>query len=125
MNVPATTEPAPHEVPFYSIVIPVYNEEDVVGHLLSEIRTFVQTWSGDYELLLVDDGSADRTAEIVGKQFADWPQGKLIRLSQNCGQAAALFYGMKCGKTPWCARLQIAYKSLHRELKPRIRAVCM
>jgi dolichol-phosphate mannosyltransferase len=98
MNVPATTEPAPHEVPFYSIVIPVYNEEDVVGHLLSEIRTFVQTWSGDYELLLVDDGSADRTAEIVGKQFADWPQGKLIRLSQNCGQAAALFYGMKCAR---------------------------
>jgi dolichol-phosphate mannosyltransferase len=98
MNVPATTEPAPHEVPFYSIVIPVYNEEDVVGHLLSEIRTFVQTWSGDYELLLVDDGSADRTAEIVEKQFADWPQGKLIRLSQNCGQAAALFHGMKCAR---------------------------
>jgi dolichol-phosphate mannosyltransferase len=95
MTVPAMTQPAPHEVPFYSIVIPVYNEEDVVGHLLNEIRTFAGTWSGDYELLLVDDGSADRTAEIVGKEFADWPQGKLIRLSQNCGQAAALFYGMK------------------------------
>jgi dolichol-phosphate mannosyltransferase len=95
MDVPATTEPAPHEGPFYSIVIPVYNEEDVVERLLSEIRAFAKTWNGDYELLLVDDGSADRTAEIVGKQFADWPQGKLIRLSQNCGQAAALFYGMK------------------------------
>jgi dolichol-phosphate mannosyltransferase len=89
------TTPAPHEVPFYSIVIPVYNEEDVVGSLLKEIRTFAGTWSDDYELLLVDDGSEDRTADIVGDEFADWPQGKLIRLSQNCGQAAALFYGMK------------------------------
>jgi dolichol-phosphate mannosyltransferase len=89
------TEPAPHEVPFYSIVIPVYNEEDVVGPLLNEIRSFAGTWSGDYELLLVDDGSADRTAEIVENEFANWPQGKLIRLGQNCGQAAALFYGMK------------------------------
>lgn len=89
------TKPAPHELPFYSIVIPVYNEEDVVGRLLNEIRTFTATWSGDYELLLVDDGSADRTAEIIGNEFADWPQGKLIRLSNNCGQAAALFYGMK------------------------------
>lgn len=94
------TKPAPHELPFYSIVIPVYNEEDVVGRLLNEIRTFTATWSGDYELLLVDDGSADRTAEIIGNEFADWPQGKLIRLSNNCGQAAALFYGMKraCGQ---------------------------
>jgi dolichol-phosphate mannosyltransferase len=95
MNVPAMTKSAPHDEPFYSIVIPVYNEEDVVGRLLNEIRTFAGTWSDDYELLLVDDGSADRTAEIVGNEFADWPQGKLIRLSQNCGQAAALFYGMK------------------------------
>src|ERR1700759_1576832 len=95
MNVSASTQPAQHEAPFYSIVIPVYNEEDVVESLLSEIRTFAKTWSDDYELLLVDDGSADRTAEIVGKQFTDWTQGKLIRLSQNCGQAAALFYGMK------------------------------
>jgi dolichol-phosphate mannosyltransferase len=95
MNVPVMTSSAPQEVPFYSIVIPVYNEEDVVGRLLNEIRIFANTWSGDYELLLVDDGSSDRTAEIVGNQFADWPQGRLLRLKQNCGQAAALFYGMK------------------------------
>jgi dolichol-phosphate mannosyltransferase len=80
--------------PYYSIVIPVYNEEDVVGGLLSEIRSFANSWRSDYELLLVDDGSSDRTAEIIGNQFADWPQGKLIRLTENCGQAAALFHGM-------------------------------
>jgi dolichol-phosphate mannosyltransferase len=81
--------------PQYSIVIPVYNEEDVVGSLLNELRSFASSWRSDYELLLVDDGSSDRTAEIIRQQFADWSQGRLIRLSRNCGQAAALFYGMR------------------------------
>jgi dolichol-phosphate mannosyltransferase len=94
MNVPATTESEPH----YSIVIPVYNEEDVVGSLLDELRRFTGTWRGDYELVLVDDGSTDRTAEIIGSQFTDWRQGRLIQLRQNCGQAAALFHGMKCAR---------------------------
>jgi dolichol-phosphate mannosyltransferase len=95
MNVSAATSSEPHEEPYYSIVIPVYNEEDVVGNLLNELRTFARSWRRDYELLLVDDGSADRTAQIIADQFKDWDQGKLIRLSQNCGQAAALFHGMK------------------------------
>jgi glycosyltransferase involved in cell wall biosynthesis len=82
------------EEPYYSIVIPVYNEEDVVGNLLSELRNFTAAWQSDYELLLVDDGSSDRTAEIIGKEFANWKQGRLIQLSRNCGQAAALFHGM-------------------------------
>ena len=95
MNVTTTAGSAPHDEPHYSIVIPVYNEEDVVGRLLDELRSFVRTWGSDYELLLVDDGSSDRTAEIIGNQFVNWSQGRLIRLSRNCGQAAALFYGMQ------------------------------
>jgi dolichol-phosphate mannosyltransferase len=86
------------EHPCYSIVIPVYNEEEVVGDLLTEIRRFAEKWSDDYELLFVDDGSSDRTAEIISARFTDWEQGKLVRLSRNCGQAAALFYGMKCAR---------------------------
>jgi dolichol-phosphate mannosyltransferase len=81
--------------PSCSIVIPVYNEEEVVESLLDELRQFTSTWRDDYELLIVDDGSSDRTADIVGPRFADWRQGRLIRLSRNCGQAAALYYGMK------------------------------
>ena len=86
------------EQPYYSIVIPVYNEEEVLGNLLTEIRRFAEKWSDDYELLFVDDGSSDRTAEIISARFADWDQGKLVRLNRNCGQAAALLYGMKCAR---------------------------
>lgn len=95
MNVIAAAGSETAEEPSYSIVIPVYNEADVVGILLDELRNFASTWRADYELLLVDDGSSDRTAEIIDTQFANWGQGHLIRLSRNCGQAAALYYGMK------------------------------
>jgi dolichol-phosphate mannosyltransferase len=84
----------------YSIVIPVYNEEDVVGALLDDLSMFVNTWRSDYEILMIDDGSSDRTAEIIRSRFENWSQGQLVRLSRNCGQAAALYYGMKraCGQ---------------------------
>jgi dolichol-phosphate mannosyltransferase len=84
--------------PHYSIVIPVYNEEEVVGELLNQIYRFAETWTNDYELLLIDDGSADRTAKIIAAKFAKWPQGHLISLNQNCGQAAALLFGMKAAR---------------------------
>jgi dolichol-phosphate mannosyltransferase len=95
MNVNTEGGTAPEESIRYSIVIPVFNEEDVVGNLLDELRRFAGTWTSDYELLLVDDGSSDRTPEVIGGRFVDWHQGRLIQLSQNCGQAAALLYGMK------------------------------
>jgi dolichol-phosphate mannosyltransferase len=79
----------------YSIVIPVYNEEEVIGSLLDEFRSFASLWCDDYELLVVDDGSSDRTPFIVRDRFAGWAQGKLIRFNRNSGQAAALYYGMK------------------------------
>jgi dolichol-phosphate mannosyltransferase len=95
MNAIAAPESEAPEEPYYSIVIPVYNEEDVVKQLLKELRSFARTWRSDYELLLVDDGSSDRTAEIIGQEIANWNQGRLIQLSRNSGQGAALLHGMK------------------------------
>jgi dolichol-phosphate mannosyltransferase len=98
MNVSSNRDSKDVRIHTYSIVIPVYNEEDVIGSLLDEFRSFAGTWLDDYELLLVDDGSSDRTPFIVRDRFAAWRQGKLIRLSRNSGQAAALYYGMKCAR---------------------------
>jgi glycosyltransferase involved in cell wall biosynthesis len=95
MNVLTTAGSEPHQETHYTIVIPVYNEEDVVGALLDELSTVVSTWRSNYEILMVDDGSSDRTAEIIGNRFENWSQGQLVRLTRNCGQAAALYYGMK------------------------------
>jgi dolichol-phosphate mannosyltransferase len=98
MNVSSTRVSEGVRRPAYSIVIPVYNEEDVIGSLLDEVCSFAKSWHENYELLLVDDGSSDRTPFIARDRFATWSQGKLIRLNRNSGQAAALYYGMKCAQ---------------------------
>ena len=96
MNPSNTGNPAPARVIAHSIVIPVYNEEDAIGPLLDELRSFANCWRQDYELLLIDDGSSDRTSLIARERFVNWGQAKLICLPRNLGQAAALYHGMKC-----------------------------
>jgi len=83
------------DFPQYSIVIPVYNEADVIGQFLMELRASVRSWQDDYEILVIDDGSTDHTPEVIGSCFSNWIQGKLTRLTENSGQAAALYHGMK------------------------------
>ena len=98
MNLSSTRDGEDLRTPGYSIVIPVYNEEDVIGSVLDEVRDFADSWQDNYELLLIDDGSSDRTPFIAHDRFANWSQGRLIRLSRNSGQAAALYHGMKCAR---------------------------
>src|ERR1043166_6667832 len=77
-----------------SIVIPVYNEEENVELLLSEIKTVVRPWGKNYEIVVVDDGSKDRTFEILaGLQRKD-PRLRVVRLKRNFGQTAALAAGL-------------------------------
>jgi len=80
--------------PEFSVVIPLYNEEDNVALLQSEIQ---KALSGrHYELILVDDGSTDETAKRVVKG-----QGvRLLRFSKNGGQSAAMIAGMRAARAP-------------------------
>jgi len=81
--------------PKYSLVIPVYNEEDVIAQVLGEIQEFLLHHPLNLELLLVDDGSCDGTARIASHLLTDWPHARLVRLPRNVGQAAALYHGMR------------------------------
>ena len=78
-----------------SIVIPVYNEEENLPLLWPEIRDVLGPTGLRYEVIFVDDGSRDRSAEIVrGFREAD-PRVRLVRLKANAGETAATDAGFK------------------------------
>lgn len=70
-------------MPFLSIVIPAYNEEERIGRTLEGTFEYLSTRNYEYEVLVVNDGSRDRTAEKV-LEFAQQTSGRL-RLIENPG----------------------------------------
>jgi len=84
-----------------SVVIPVYNEEENLPLLWPELRRVLEPLGLQFEVLFVDDGSRDRSAEIVrGFRDAD-PRVRLIRLKVNSGETAATDAGLKSARGRW------------------------
>jgi dolichol-phosphate mannosyltransferase len=81
-----------------SIVVPAHNEEDNVGALHAGIRRAFGDGPEPVEIVFVDDGSSDRTAERVRQLRASDPLVRLIRFSRNFGQQAALLAGLSAAK---------------------------
>lgn len=83
--------PRPPSTPRLSVAIPVYNEEDGLAALFQRVGGMLdQTPGGPHELVLVDDGSSDRTADILAAEVARDPRLVVITLSRNFGHQAAL-----------------------------------
>jgi glycosyltransferase involved in cell wall biosynthesis len=81
-----------------SVVIPVYNEEDNLPLLWPELRGVLEQMAVSFEVIFVDDGSRDRSAEIVrGMREAD-PRVRLVRLKMNAGETAATDAGFKAAR---------------------------
>ncbi|MBN2374552.1 glycosyltransferase family 2 protein [bacterium] len=76
-----------------SVVIPVYNEQENVERLHSEITTALSGYSGNYEIIFVDDGSKDDTASELSRLLEKDPHLIVIVLSNNFGQTAAMSAG--------------------------------
>jgi glycosyltransferase involved in cell wall biosynthesis len=76
-----------------SIAVPLHNEEESVAALVASVDEALSGWTGTWELILVDDGSRDRTAEIATALAAERPEVRLIRLARNYGQSAAMQAG--------------------------------
>jgi undecaprenyl-phosphate 4-deoxy-4-formamido-L-arabinose transferase len=75
-----------------SLVIPVFNEEANLSHLIERVRPVMQKMGKDYEIIFVDDGSRDNTLSIL-KSFLTYPEIKVVELTRNYGQHAAIFSG--------------------------------
>jgi glycosyltransferase involved in cell wall biosynthesis len=77
-----------------SIVIPVYNEEENVEPLVAETASVMKLLVKSYEIIVVDDGSRDRTFAILAGLRRRAPQLRAIGLKRNFGQTAALAAGL-------------------------------
>ncbi len=81
--------------PEYSVLIAVYNSEKTLEELLRRIQAAFLTVSDDYEVILVDDGSRDRSWQVLERLQAKDARIKIIRLSRNFGQHKALMCGIQ------------------------------
>jgi dolichol-phosphate mannosyltransferase len=81
-----------------SVVIPVYNEEASLTPLWSELRRVLERLEFAFEVVFVDDGSRDRSAEII-RSFRETDQRvRLVRLKTNGGETAATDAGFKAAR---------------------------
>lgn len=78
----------------YSVIIPAYNEEKTVERAIRETAAVFDPFSGQYEMIIVDDGSSDATPSIVAALAAEFPSVKLLRHETNCGKGAAVRTGV-------------------------------
>src|SRR5256714_3861878 len=78
--------------PAVSVIVPVYNEEENIPILQAELRAALR--GIDHELIFVDDGSADRTAQRIEAA----PNLRMIRFERNAGQSAAIYAGLQAAR---------------------------
>jgi glycosyltransferase involved in cell wall biosynthesis len=76
-----------------SVVAPVYDEEELVEEFVS--RTSAAVADYEFELVLVNDGSSDRTPELLDRMAANDPRVRVVHLSRNFGHQAALTAGLE------------------------------
>jgi len=80
--------------PFVSVIVPAYNEQEVIA---GTIRSLLKSHYDNYEVIVVDDGSQDRTSEVVRENFGDDPRVRLFT-EENAGKANALNLGLRFAK---------------------------
>ena len=77
-----------------SVVIPVFNEEENVEPLVSELSTVLEGLGRSYEIVIVDDGSRDHTFGVLSRLSRQGHHLRVVRLKRNFGQTAAMAAGL-------------------------------
>ncbi len=81
-----------------SVVIPLVNEEESLRELTGKIHSAISAIRLTYEIIFVDDGSTDRSFEVIQELKSESPAIKAIRFKKNYGKSAALAEGFKSAR---------------------------
>ncbi len=85
-------------MPLISLVVPAYNEEEVLEAFHREVSEEIDGLSDDFEFVFVDDGSRDQTASIMRQLAARDPRVRAVILSRNFGHEAAIEAGLRAAR---------------------------
>ncbi len=78
-----------------SVIAPAHNEKDCLPHLVEEIQKALDPTGRSYEIILVEDGSTDDTADVIRELSTQNPKVRGLYHAFNCGQSAALATGFR------------------------------
>ncbi|MBI9032063.1 glycosyltransferase family 2 protein [bacterium] len=79
-----------------SVVIPVYNDEQVLSELIKRlVPVCIKLYNDDYEIIFIDDGSRDKSYDILVGLFQQYKEIKVLKQAKNFGQANAILAGLK------------------------------
>ena len=94
----AAADVGPGEPVALSVVIPVFNEEESLPHLYTRLSQELDRVGSPWEVIFCDDGSEDRSFEVLRELAAMDPRVKVIRFRRNFGQTAAMAAGFECAR---------------------------
>jgi dolichol-phosphate mannosyltransferase len=81
-----------------SIVIPIYNEDEILHTLFNRLIEASPSWEEEFEVILVDDGSTDKSLSIIKDFTEEDSRFKAVELSRNFGHQPAISAGMEVAK---------------------------
>jgi glycosyltransferase involved in cell wall biosynthesis len=93
--------PVASRLPGLTVVLPCFNEAPNVARAITE-ATWAAAWNADeHQIVVVDDGSTDGTAQIAADVALSVPHVRVIEHDRNRGYGAALVSGIRAARTPW------------------------
>jgi glycosyltransferase involved in cell wall biosynthesis len=84
--------------PRYSLIVPLYNEAGNILPLLARTVEVLAALPGNWEAVLVNDGSTDSTADEIDACIRRWPECRVLAQPRNLGQATALLEGLHAAR---------------------------
>lgn len=107
-----------------SVVVPAYNEEQVLPLFVERLRPRLDALGDPYEVIVIDDGSTDLTPALLMGMRRTWPELRVIRLRMNCGHQAALSAGLRHARGDYIASIDADLQD-PPELIPEMLSIAM